>query len=198
MSIKNICYISLLMIVLISGVGIVNAADMSINLHPGWNFISIPKELSEGNNTANIFSKVPMEGHSFWKYDAQTLKWISMTQTTKLEVLDAYFIYSGTETSVPLVFKNTSTDTPPDRKMYKGWNPVGFSDITPATANDTLYSINSNWATLIGFDAVNQRYEVSIINGAFGTDRSPAREMLPTKGYWLFIMSDCELAVIGA
>jgi hypothetical protein len=52
--------------------------------------------------------------------------------------------------------------------------------------------VKENWSVLIPFNATEQRYEISIINGANGT-HSDDREMEPRQGYWLFMAGEGEL-----
>jgi len=67
----------------------------------------------------------------------------------------------------------------------------------PATAADTLLSVDDAWTILMGFDAGEQAYGVSIINGATGR-HGEERTMTPTKGYWLQMTGPGTLYAIGA
>jgi len=57
--------------------------------------------------------------------------------------------------------------------------------------------VKDHWTQEIGFDAELQAYEVSIINDGTGI-HSDLKPMFPTKGYWLYMLGDNELAAIGA
>jgi hypothetical protein len=120
-----------------------------------------------------------------------------MSATSKVNPLEGFWIYSNKTVDIPLVFKNDPLDTPPTKHVYIGWNAIGFSDTTPLSAKFTLVSVDSDWTQMIGFDADSQTYEVSIINGAWGS-HSDNREMFPGKGYWLYMTKDMELAAISA
>jgi PKD repeat protein len=167
-----------------------------IMLKAGWNFISTPKRLSAGNNTAAIFDVVDTAGHSIFLYNAST-GWHAMGTEDEVLPLDGIWIYSNDSIKVVLDFDTDPVQFPPTKQLYAGWNAIGFSDIEPASANDALLSVEDVWTTLIGFDAETQTYEVSIINGATGS-HSEEREMNPMEGYWLYVRADGELAAISA
>ena len=168
----------------------------SITLQPGWNFISTPKTLENGNNTAMIFKDVSTESHTIWLYDASGRRWTPMTASTKVRPLDGIWIFSTSRTEVPLQFTRNPIQTPPTKMLYQGWNAIGFSDTIPASARATLLSVKNDWTHLIGYDAENQQYELSIINGEIGM-HSDSKPMIPTKGYWLYMADDGELAAMS-
>ncbi len=171
-------------------------AENVITLGEGWNFISTPKRLAAGNNTAAIFDAVDTAGHSIFLYDALT-GWTAMGAEDEVNPLDGIWIYSTDSIEIILEFDSYPVQVPPTKQLYAGWNAIGFSDIEPAAAADALLSVESIWTTLIGFDADAQTYESSIINGADGS-HSEDREMNPTQGYWLYVTADGDLAAIGA
>jgi PKD repeat protein len=171
--------------------------NYTLFLSSGWNFVSTPKKLATGNDTALIFRYVNTGGHSIWRYDARVKQWKVMNATTKIGVLDGIWVYSATATAVPLWFSQDPIGLPPEKQVYSGWNAIGFSDSTPLSANSTLMSVKNDWSSIIGYDAAVQGYEVSIINGGTGT-HSDSREMLPVKGYWLFMVQNGTLAGVSA
>jgi hypothetical protein len=174
------------------------SADTSVTLEPGWNLISVPKILSPGHNTAlTAFQTVNTGGHSTWKYDAQAQNWVKVYPDTMIRPLEGIFIFSTTRTVVPLDFSTDPVMVPPTRQMYQGWNLIGFSGTTPASARDTLISLNTRWSQAMGFDAAAQVYETQMISGGSGAF-ADSRMLYPTKGYWLYMNSPGELAGIGA
>lgn len=170
----------------------------TINLYNGWNFISTPKTLADGYNTAGtVFGGVNKGGHSIYLYDAGTGLWQTLGNSSLVKPLDGIWIYSVGTTSVPLTYKNNPLETPPTKQLYAGWNAIGFSDTSAAAAKDALQSVVSQWTSAIGFNAASQSYETSIINGGSGS-HSDSNPMYPTKGYWLFMSADGTLASISA
>ncbi len=170
-----------------------------LNLQPGWNFISVPKRLASDNNTAQkVFSSVNTAGHSIFVYSASG-GWTAMGASAVVSPLEGIWIYSATAAELRPVFDTNPRQVPPTKQLASGWNAIGFSDFTSASANSALTSVESKWTTLIGFDAATQTYEVSIINNApSGDPHSELREMSLWKGYWLYMTSSGELAAISS
>jgi len=171
--------------------------DAAISLETGWNFVSVPKLLSAGNDIAMIFAGVDREQHSIWQYNAAVKDWRRVEETDPVLPLEGYWIYSAVSTKVPLQFNADAIRTPPAKMLARGWNAVGFSDTEPATARDTLLSLGDAWTQVIGYDAGTQQYETSIIRGGAG-NHADTQEMRPMKGYWIYLRGESELAAIGA
>jgi hypothetical protein len=173
-----------------------------IDLNPGWNFISTPKRLADGYNTAGVvFGGVDTGGRSIYLYDASTGMWDSMSASSLVKPLDGIWIYSVYPIDIPLTFKTGGADLPPTKWVYQGWNAIGFSDTTPVSARMTLLSVdnppNVKWSQVIGYNSASQSYESAIFNA----DPSYNTLMQPTKGYWLYMTGQYppwELAAISA
>jgi hypothetical protein len=173
-------------------------ADTTISLGQGWNLISVPKTLDSGHTTAGIvFQGVNTGGHSIWEYNAQAQSWIKVTPDTIIQPLAGIFIYSTSNTSIPVIFNTDPVAVPPTGPVYQGWNLVGFSGMTPASAHDTFISLNNQWSQAMGFDAASQAYETQIVSGGGGAF-ADSRILYPTKGYWLFATNPGTLAGIGS
>lgn len=83
------------------------------------------------------------------------------------------------------------------KHLNVGWNAIGFSDTVPEAAANALRPVDGKWATLFGWNADGQEYDVSIIRGATGR-HGERREMSPFQGYWLSMTDAGTLAAIGA
>jgi PKD repeat protein len=168
----------------------------TINLYTGWNFVSTPRILADGKNTiGTVF--VGVTDRPVYLYDAATGMWQILGNSSMFKPLDGVWIYSTGTKQAPLTFKNDPLATPPTKAVYSGWNAIGFSDVTPAAAKDTLQSVSAQWVSAIGFNAAAQSYESSIIKGGSGS-HADTNPMYPTKGYWLFMNADGTLAAISA
>lgn len=170
-----------------------------LNLQPGWNFVSVPKRLASGYSTAQqVFGNVDTAGHSIFKYDT-TNGWTAMGTSDVVSPLEGIWIYSAAEDELHPAFDTNPRQVPPTKQLAAGWNAIGFSDFTAASANSALTSVEAKWAILIGFDAATQTYEVSIINNApAGDPHSEDRDMSCWKGYWLHMTSAGELAGVSS
>ncbi|MDK2974411.1 MAG: hypothetical protein PWP08_782 [Methanofollis sp.] len=169
----------------------------AIPLYPGWNFVSTPKALAAGNNTAAIFAGVDTAGHSLLRYDAPSQTWVALKAADTIRPLEGYWVYVAEGTDVPLDYAGASPQAPPSRTLAAGWNAVGFSDTEPATARDTLLSLKDTWSVLMGYNASARAYETAIVRNGSG-EHSDAGVMMPMKGYWLYMTDDGTLAAIGA
>jgi hypothetical protein len=115
-----------------------------------------------------------------------------MSPTDTFQPLDAVWIYANGTYEIPLAFASGGPDLPPTKDLGKGWNAIGFSGTEPQSAATSLLSLGDHWATLIGYDAVDQRYEAGIIR----TSESETRRMQPTQGYWIYMTQAETLAAI--
>lgn len=162
------------------------SSDLTINLHPGWNFISTPKTLKEGHRTAReVFNNVNTGGHSTFVYNTPNQAWNQLNSQDEVEPLQGIWIYSTTSQQVTFVFDN-DTATLWTRSLSPGWNTIGFTQINPVSAKDALHPVQYFWSQLIGFNAESQYYDNSIINGGSGT-HSDTNLVYPGKGYWIFM-----------
>jgi|GEM_PF-364288 len=168
----------------------------SITLNPGWNFVSTPKTLTDGNSTFSIFKEVNTANHSILTYTPAN-QWEAMGADDEFRPLDGIWIYSGEACEIQLDYATGSARTPPAKDLDKGWNSVGFSDTVSESAARTLLSVKDNWATLIGYDSSTQKYDVSVIRGAVGR-HGDDQEMIPMQGYWLYLDEPDTLCAIGA
>jgi len=171
--------------------------DQNLTLSPGWNFVSILRPLAAGNDTTAIFAGVDVDGHSALRYDTANRSWINLKPTDRLAPLEGIWIYSAGPTTVPLNFSTDPLTPPAERTLAAGWNAIGVTGTAPATARDTLYSVNGQWTNLLGYDAGRQAFETGIVNGGSGAN-ADTRSVYPGRGYWLYMTGPGTLGAIGA
>ncbi len=170
--------------------------NAAITLHPGWNFVSTPKTLDAGADSIALFDGVDTDGHSVLLYNG-TRGWEAMSSQESFQPLDGVWIFANGTYTIPLSFAADTHDTPPTKDLDRGWNAIGFTDTVPEPAVTTLRSVEDTWATLFGFNAEAQAYDVSIIRGATGR-HGDDRTMNPFHGYWIYMNNPDTLCVIGA
>lgn len=159
----------------------------TISLYTGWNFVSTPKTLADGKNTAGVvFAGVDTVGHSIFEYNALTHVWEPMAATSPVDPLNGIWIYSKNATTVKLTFRNNPLETPPTKQLWQGWNAIGSGETQTVTAQNALMTIQTAWAKLIGFNGATQSYDATIFNSAPSYQSS----VYPTRGYWVFMSSD--------
>jgi len=186
-------------------------AGMSINVRPemvdsipiwqGWNFISIPRHLSEGNNTAMIFSQVDTGGRPIFTYDAESGQWNLVGSSTILEPLDAYWIYSTGFTEISLDYR-TDPATPPVKHLYAGWNAIGLGSLYSVETYQALSSFGltplispfespeSKWSVLLEYDSGLQMYFPPQVTGI------STGSMQPGRGYWIYMKEPGDLVAL--
>ena len=166
--------------------------SFSLDLYPGWNFISTPQQLATGYDTAIIFSGVATEGRSIWMYDALGERWISADSGTKIDPFQGIWIFSGDLTSVSLLFEqNPSTAS---TTLQRGWNSFGPVSLITESAQTTLFTIRTSWTQMLVFNAHEQIWEPAIVNGGTG-QFSDNRLLKPGLGYWLYMTEKAHLTV---
>ncbi len=155
-----------------------------ITLVTGWNYISVPKTLAAGNNTAaDLFKDVPTADRSMLLYDAENGKWISITGSEIIKPLNGYWIYSTSPLTISLTYPDTPT-TPAVKTLYPGWNAIGLSSDEPIAAANALSGIS--WRTLLPWNTTAGKWDSAIIFGGTGAN-SPNRLMTTGNGYWLYV-----------
>jgi len=166
-----------------------------IYLANGWNFVSVARTLSSSaNNASSVFGSVPTGGHAIWTYDPSKQYWDQILTGTTIQPLYGYWIYSTTQYTINLTFSTDVVTTPPSRSLPVGWAAIGFTGSSPATAKDTLKSVQNSWVYARGYNAQTQQWEATIVNGGQGENTY----MVPSKGYWLYMQKPGTLAAIGA
>lgn len=165
----------------------------TISVYPGWNFITTPKTLAEGHDTASLFTNVDVAGHSIFQYDSKSGRYKTLNAKSQIKPLEALWIYSGSVNQVYLYFAADALQIPPTRTVSKGWNTIGISGLSQQSANNALLSVKNDWVYLIGFDPNTQSFEKTIMN----VPESSSALMQPGEGYWLYMNNEGVLAGSG-
>jgi hypothetical protein len=170
----------------------------SINLFAGWNFVSTPVKLKNHyDEVQQIFSGVDTGDNPTYLYDGGA--WNVMGGSDIMMALDGIWIYSTDDAAVSLNFDTDPLPVPPTKNLEASWNAIGHSSIVPVPANSTLSSVESEWTSLIGFDASDQSYDPEIINDdETGSSHDEDAPMYPTRGYWLYMTGAGELEGLSA
>lgn len=157
-----------------------NGSGDAMSLLPGWNFISTPYVLKNGSDTMAIFSGVNSSGHSILSYDGQIGSWITLKADDTFLPLNAIWIYSAGNSSIPLERESNATIQP--RILNTGWNTLGITS-PDRTVSQALTSIQTIWLYLVSYDSALQKYRDPIIKDNQSNDTP-----LKTKdGFWIFM-----------
>ena len=169
----------------------------SISIAPGWNFISVPKKLAAGSDTASaVFAGVNTEVHTIWKYNSSAGAWYNMTAGDRVEPLYGIWIFSDRSVNIPLVFDTTLPEGPvfPEgRTLYPGWNAIGSPAKIQISAHDAFTQLDNAWSMTLGFNPETRYLEPIIIRDSDSSDFGDSRLLEPGKGYWILISSQKDL-----
>lgn len=156
----------------------------SILLSPGWNFVSVPRMLVSGKDTAEIFQHIDAGGHSAFQYAPALGGWIPLVKSSPLRPFEAYWIYSVQKAVVPLSFDPIFGQVS-SRTLQKGWNAAGFICLNPVDAKTALLSVKDTWQNCIGFNPELQRYDEMIFKGI-----NENTSIYPYRGYWVYLSAE--------
>jgi len=129
-----------------------------IHLYEGINFVSVPMPLADGYSTVEeVFGEISPGEVLGWNGTS----WFIPSEDDEIVPLDGYVIIVEEEYDISLELDPNGI---PPTKNLTGVNLIGFSDVNPATARDTLYCVHEDWSEVMGYDAETQQYETSILN----------------------------------
>jgi len=170
-----------------------------IDLFTGWNFVSTPRTLQPGfNNGSIVFGAVDCDGHTIWLYNASGAVWEHVTADTPIKPLDGIWIYSMSPAHVNLTYSTDPVGSLPRKQLFAGWNAIGFAGKSKASAWATLSSISTKWIRVMGYNSTALEFDDPMVNGETYGQYSMYRDMVPTKGYWLYVTSDTPLEAFSA
>jgi len=157
----------------------------TLALYAGWNMISIPYPLKEGNNTGSIFSCVNTTSHTIWRYSPDTRHWDPVGTDDLLYQMDVIWVHAMNRTDISLTYDNDRRNMTA-RHLSAGWNPLGIPGKNTLTASDLLAPLGSSWSYVLVYDSREQQFRQVIVNGGTGA-YSDARLLYPTEGFWIFM-----------
>jgi len=156
-------------------------------LQPGWNYFSIPFELSDPH-VSTVLAGV--------QYDTLFTWGTSWTTTTTLDPLKGYIIHvtATTEQTVDLTRKEPVM--PSSINLKKGFNLIGFIGSEPLSAECALNYIDTSYQFI--FEWVESDFTIGYNGPAIpGTISTDDFEMNPTEAYWILMKEDATLLWIG-
>lgn len=159
----------------------------AIPLLPGWNHVSVPRQLTPGYDTGSIFAGVNSSGHSILVYVNNTAGYRTLAIHDPVVPLQGYWVYSTGAMEVPVRFSEPITSL--SRELLAGWSSVGGWMETDLSANETFHTLMTAWSYAVGYDAKTQQYEEPILRGGAG-NQSDEQAIRPYQGYWLYCLQN--------
>jgi len=180
-----------------------------VRLNTGWNIISTPIALDPACDTWGDYKTLGDglavdTGATTYYFDAENQVYGQVLDTYQLEPCEAIYVkMASADTAAILYSPNVSV---PSRTLYAGWNLVGLAylgeEVPGLKANEALISVAEVTGGLTGYSvvvspSVNQTpwiYTGGAIADWDGEGSAPDGWMLPTYGYWVFMLNDGTLA----
>jgi hypothetical protein len=164
---------------------IVSAPASGINLSPGWNFVSLPKQPSNTVIDA-VLADVSSTAVIVWGYDNQDKTWKkwkpqgSANTLTAMESGKGYWIYMNAAGAIDMVGWTPPVANVP---LYKGWNLVGYSGTDNRTVPLALSVLAGNWSLVWNWGYPQWQAKHRTITALPGFDALDTFRQ--TKAYWI-------------
>ncbi len=171
----------------------VRVYDLVINLVPGWNLISIPREVSNPE-IGDLFS----EGDLLYYYDPSQ-GWLfckvgDACEFDELEPLKGYWVYTDDYEQIGVDYERISGNkTPlPSLELQPGWNLIGHTATSPMYADEALISLADVSCFLDScMYSYSYAYVIGYVDGLFINIYTPGYSepllMYPGIGYWIYM-----------
>lgn len=156
-----------------------------LKIQPGWNHVSVPYRLREGNNTAEqVFGALSnLSGHSLYRYDAGG--WTTVGAGEVIHPLSSYWVFTPDPASLPLITDQNQSGVF-TRTMTTGWNGFGVVGGASLPAKEELAPLSDIWSYVIGYNGSTQQSEEPIIRGGGGYQNESGL-LSPYRGYWVYL-----------
>jgi len=180
------------------------------DLTTGWNIWSTPIALDSDFDTWGEYKALGTDldlatGASVYYFNGSTQAWVSVTDAYVLTPCDAIYVKVASNQEAPILF-SPSTSVP-SKTVYAGWNLVSASYIdnmdTPAITNGVAGQTALNSVYYVtGSNSIGYSQVVSPATGQTGwsgvrgaaIDTAMGHDMLPCKGYWVYMTNAGTLA----
>jgi hypothetical protein len=171
----------------------VNERTSSIQLHTGWNLISLPKK-PEPSDVQSVMRLVEVETNcnSVWSYEGGTWKRYNRTGPSFLNDLSTlgpgkgYWINMKSDDRLDGLYV---FGTPADKRipLTSGWNLVGYNSLSSTSLTDAMNnSVRGNWNSVWTYEEGKwKRYNLT--GKVFLND---LETLVPGMGYWIDMKSD--------
>lgn len=163
-----------------------NPSSFTVTLESGWNVVSTPILLAPGHSQfSQIFSAGDQERIvQALGWDGSL--WYAAQANDEMTPLYAFYInVKEGEVAHATIVPSTSISSPPARVLVTGWNLIGpapaYEDgaFSPKPVEDSLITIEGDYRIVVS-PGLHQPSWSYVRGGA-------SRDLLPYKGYWVFM-----------
>ncbi|MCK4347212.1 MAG: hypothetical protein KAW47_01210 [Thermoplasmatales archaeon] len=159
----------------------------SIQLHTGWNLISLPI-MPDDSDVLDVMSSVDGNWNSVWSYEGGKWKRYDLTgpdflnDLTTIEPGKGYWINMKSDDTLSV---SGSEPTIKSISLSAGWNLVGYNSLSSMSTTDAMSSVDGNWNSVWSYEDGNwKRYDLT--GPGFLNDLTT---MEPGNGYWINMKS---------
>ncbi|RCV64774.1 hypothetical protein C5S53_07210 [Methanophagales archaeon] len=163
----------------------------SIQLHVGWNLISLPK-IPEASDVLDVMRMVGHNLNSVWTYVGRIWKRYDLTgpsflnDLATLEPGKGYWIDMKSSDRLDDLYMTGTELTDKSIPLASGWNLVGYNSLSSMGITDALNSVPGNWNSVWTYEKGKwKRYNLT--GEVFLND---LETLGPGKGYWIDMKSD--------
>lgn len=166
------------------GVTITVGITSTVQLHAGWNFISVPVEAFDTDIHSVLYS---VEGKymEVWAYDAITFKWLRydldgpefLNDLNSILMGKGYWIWMSSPGTLKVNGARHNTDI----QLYNGWNLVGCNLLNPMNIASAMASINGNFSVWT-FDTQDEEW----LNYDPDEPVNDLNTVNPGSAYWIY------------
>jgi archaellum component FlaG (FlaF/FlaG flagellin family) len=159
----------------------------TIQLHTGWNLISLPL-MPADTDVLDVMNSVAGNWNSVWSYEAGNWKRYDLTgpdflnDLTTIEPGKGYWIDMKSEDALSV---SGSESTAKSISFSASWNLVGYNSLNSMPTTSVMSSVDGNWNSVWSYENGNwKRYDLT------GPDfLNDLITMEPGKGYWIDMKS---------
>lgn len=166
----------------------------NIDLNPGWNFISLPKQPTN-IEIASALTSISTELRIVWGFDNSSQNWLKYSPSapsgnllTTIETHRGYWVYMN-KTAILDMEGWIATDT--TVSLHNGWNLIGYYGIDNAPVEDSLSGLGNKWVIIWGWE--NGVWKAKVPQGISTNINIPELTTFKKgKAYWIKMNASTE------
>ena len=161
--------------------GVTAPMSYTLNLHKGWNLISLPI-VPRDNRIISIFEGQLSNINVIWDYNGGDWKYFTQragytSQFSTMSEYKGYYVYCKAAMSIQII-GSAGPGVIPYSSLSKGWNLIGY----PTTATTSAESVYSSAYVLWKIDNTNGNWYYFTHKPGLS---SQFTELTPGHGYWI-------------
>jgi hypothetical protein len=179
-----------------------STTNFDIPLRTGWNFISIPLNLSS-TDTQTVLSPISGKYTKVYAYDSSDTSdpWKIydtslppfLNDLTTITNVKGLWLWATQDTTFTV--NGTWPASSTNITLKTGWNLIGYPSQTTRAVADALNSIAGKWTKVYTYNAFDDSDPWKINDTSLPPFLNDLTQMEPGRAYWLYVTQDCTLSV---